>query len=107
MPQDPSMAQLRQLITEYCILPVGSHQVQNKHQAMISTAPLVGVEKAAWKQKLSHLLKVVIGCYDPLRSRNNYCITKNQEYGFATSFGLVSSESVGMISWMVGHVIAG
>lgn len=27
IPQDPSMAQLRQLVTEYCILPVGSKQV--------------------------------------------------------------------------------
>lgn len=30
VPQDPSMAQLRQLVTEYCILPVGSQQVSTK-----------------------------------------------------------------------------
>ncbi|CAM9608749.1 unnamed protein product, partial [Sphacelaria rigidula] len=28
VPQDPSMAQLRQLVTEYCILPVGSQQLK-------------------------------------------------------------------------------
>ncbi|CAN0502958.1 unnamed protein product, partial [Laminaria digitata] len=30
VPQDPSMAQLRQLVTEYCILPVGSQQVSTE-----------------------------------------------------------------------------
>ncbi|CAN0470967.1 unnamed protein product [Hapterophycus canaliculatus] len=30
VPQDPSMAQLRQLVTEFCILPVGSKQVRGR-----------------------------------------------------------------------------
>lgn len=41
-PQDPSIAQIRQSITEYCILPNGSPEIKEKSKTLIKTVMLYG-----------------------------------------------------------------
>lgn len=76
-PPDPSMAQLRQLITEYCILPIGSSHVKAnlKPEAQIKTVMLYGAPgtgKTMMVEAVAHELGALLLNLSPGRLKGQF-----------------------------------
>jgi SpoVK/Ycf46/Vps4 family AAA+-type ATPase len=64
---DPSMAQIRQAVSEYCILPLGSQAVHEKLEPHIKAVLLYG-HPCTGKRLLAHAVAHAAGAYCPSSS---------------------------------------
>ena len=79
-PYDPSMALIRQLVTEYIIFPLGSELVRKRHPAKIASVLFYGPEgtgKTLMVQAVQHETKSIVFDLSPAAIVDKYIANKS------------------------------